>query len=438
LIRSSLPMVLWVALAGCADGAASDTAVVDADGDGVAAPADCDDADPDVHPGATEVPYDGVDNDCDPIATPDEDLDGDGSSVAEDCDDADPAVHPGAEERCDGVDEDCDRAVDDDPIDGLAGWADLDGDGHGDPDAAGRFCADGWAANADDCDDADATTHAGAQETCDGDDDDCDGAVDEDGSDAPDWYPDADGDGYGAADGSVRACVRPEAHAATPDDCDDADPDAFPDAAERDDLADQDCDGLIDEDFVAVGDLVVTEIMGAPTFGGGMTDPSGEWFEVVNVSDRAVELSGWRVAREDDASVAAFRVDPALGLPLGAGARAVFCRSDAHDATRDPSSTLVCDYVWSPADEDASFTLDAAAATLVLSVGDTRVDAVAWSSDWPRSGGASRALDPAYTAADANDDAAAWCAATTDGGSWWSDGAATELGTPGAPNAPCR
>ena len=44
---------------------------------------------------------------------PDDDLDGDGFSVdAGDCDDADALVFPGASEACDGVDNNCDGAVD--------------------------------------------------------------------------------------------------------------------------------------------------------------------------------------------------------------------------------------------------------------------------------------------------------------------------------------
>lgn len=55
---------------------------------------DCDDADPNVHPGATDIPYDGVDQDC--AGDDDYDRDGDGYRC-------DPAVAPG----CIGLDFDC-------------------------------------------------------------------------------------------------------------------------------------------------------------------------------------------------------------------------------------------------------------------------------------------------------------------------------------------
>lgn len=82
--------------------------------DGTAAVAgDCDDSTSQTYPGATETPYDGVDQDCD--GTDLTDVDGDGFDATEagglDCDDADPAVNPDAEDlKGDGIDQDCDGA----------------------------------------------------------------------------------------------------------------------------------------------------------------------------------------------------------------------------------------------------------------------------------------------------------------------------------------
>ncbi|MFN7146606.1 MAG: FG-GAP-like repeat-containing protein, partial [Myxococcota bacterium] len=105
---------------------------------------------------------------------------------------------PGAVERCDGVDADCDGAVDDDPLDGASWYADTDGDGFGDG-AGVRACEAlaGHVADAGDCDDADAAVHPGADETCDGVDTDCDGLLDVGAIDGTWLWPDADGDGYG-------------------------------------------------------------------------------------------------------------------------------------------------------------------------------------------------------------------------------------------------
>jgi hypothetical protein len=75
---------------------------------------DCDDGDPSVYPGAPELPYDGVDQDCDGQDLTD--VDGDGFDAAEvggeDCDDSRADVNPAAPEQpCDEVDEDCDGSA---------------------------------------------------------------------------------------------------------------------------------------------------------------------------------------------------------------------------------------------------------------------------------------------------------------------------------------
>ncbi|MES2642913.1 MAG: MopE-related protein [Myxococcota bacterium] len=258
---------------------------LDADGDGYPAGEDCDDGNTNVHPGATEVCDAGdVDEDCsgaadnaDPDAeggiTVFRDTDADGygaggsaagaceatdgySTIDGDCDDADPRVNPDADEACDDADadEDCDGLADDadpDATGGLPAFRDEDGDGFGDPAETGSVCdaGDGWVADDTDCDDGAAFVHPGADELCDEIDDDCDGAVDEDGAvDAPSWFLDDDADGHGDAAVSVEACVAPTGHVAAGTDCDDLSSAVHPGADERCDGEDDDCDGTIDED----------------------------------------------------------------------------------------------------------------------------------------------------------------------------------------------
>ena len=68
---------------------------------------DCGD-NPILNPAGTEVPYNGLDDDCDPL-TLDDDLDQDGFLIEEDCDDTNANINPSAEEiPNNGIDEDCD------------------------------------------------------------------------------------------------------------------------------------------------------------------------------------------------------------------------------------------------------------------------------------------------------------------------------------------
>ncbi len=179
------------------------------------------------------------------------DADGDGYNSDQDCDDGDPEVHPGAEEACDEIDNDCDGEVDEDA--GNTYYADSDYDGYGDPDRTIEACElpDGYVENTDDCDDSDAAQYPGADEYCNGEDDDCDGEIDEDGAvDAPTWYADNDNDGYGIPDDTYDACEQPTGYSATDDDCDDTNAMQYPGADEYCNGEDDDCDGEIDEDTV--------------------------------------------------------------------------------------------------------------------------------------------------------------------------------------------
>jgi len=333
------------------------TGYTDTDGDGFAACEDCDDLDAAVNPTATEL-CDGVDNDCDGTVDEDDaadvstwfvDVDNDGYGDAStttvacnepsgyvgdssDCDDAVATTNPGAVEYCDGVDNDCDGTVDEDAAADAATWyADTDGDGFGDGASTHRACSEpvGYVADSTDCDDAVATTNPGAAELCDGVDNDCDGDTDEaDATDAPTWYADTDGDGYGDPGHATVSCNRPAGFVADSSDCDDGDRAINPAATEICDSADNDCDGTVDED----------DASDARTW---YADADSDGFG--DVGDSVV----------------------ACDQPSGTVADATDCDDD--DATVNPDATELCDGI----DNNCDGTMDEASAD----------DATTWYAD---------------------------------------------------------
>jgi len=221
----------------------------------VAQDGDCDDTDPAFHPGAAEDDCaDPHDYNCDG-STGYADADADGWAACLDCDDGNTAVHPEATEVCNGIDDDCNAVIDDDSAADAPTWyADSDGDGFGDAAASAAACAQpsGYVADATDCDDTSAAVNPAATELCNGIDDDCDAILDEDdAADAPTWYADADGDGFGDAATSAAACAPPSGFVADATDCDDTSAAVNPAATELCDGIDDDCDGVIDEDDAA-------------------------------------------------------------------------------------------------------------------------------------------------------------------------------------------
>ncbi len=176
-------------------------------------------------------------------------------------------------------------------------YADVDGDGYGDPAAVSQQCpgSPGFVDNPSDCDDTNEGISPDAAEKCDGIDNDCTDGVDngvkvtlyadldgdgygnaaapsdhcpdtpgyaDNNSDCDDsdadhhavlaWYLDGDGDGFGSAvSGTMDSCGPPDAGWFDADaDCDDTADYVFPGASELCDLADTDCDGSLGPDEV--------------------------------------------------------------------------------------------------------------------------------------------------------------------------------------------
>jgi len=317
--------------------------------------------------------------------------------------------------------------------------ADADGDGFAAASAGG-----------DDCDDADPDRYPGADERCDGVDDDCDGVADND-LPAIEQWPDDDGDGYGDGSApSTTGCAVAAGAADNDDDCDDADPQAFPGADEvwydgvdqgcdggsdydqdadgfdripegddcddleplaypgADEVADgidNDCDAARDEDTVVAGELVVTELFPDPD------TTTARWVELHNPGTTTVDLL--LVDIDIDGEVSA--------LPerwLGPGEVVLLC-SDADDVD---NGGLGCDAEVAAPD----------GFRLVRLLGpDGEVEAVD-ASGWSVTVG--RALELSAGAYDAavNDDEASWCV----GVSLFGDDSG-DRGTPGALLPPC-
>ncbi|GDX82085.1 hypothetical protein LBMAG42_38960 [Deltaproteobacteria bacterium] len=177
--------------------------------------------------GCPDVPVDETPKDSgDDTASTPPDRDEDGYPEGADCDDADAAVHPDAADGCDEVDNDCDGEIDEMPD--VAWHPDADADGYGATGGEVLACVrpDGYASGQADCDDSSAEVWPGADEVCDGVDNDCNGEADEGlPLDIPYWL-DADGDGAGDAATLDYACTYPELDdvVANDWDCDDSDP----------------------------------------------------------------------------------------------------------------------------------------------------------------------------------------------------------------------
>ncbi len=145
-----------------------------------------------------------------------------------------------AQESCDAVDNDCNGIVDDDvPEEPCSNSNDF-----------------GSCTGTTRCDSGSVLCLGPVpqQESCNGNDDDCDGQTDEEGAlGCTTWYYDKDGDGYGAGT-AICLCVPLAGVVDNNADCDDSSVLVNPDAIETCDGKDNDCDGQVDEECDLDGD----------------------------------------------------------------------------------------------------------------------------------------------------------------------------------------
>jgi hypothetical protein len=250
---------------------------------------DCRDDDPAISPGVDEV-CNGIDDNCNgAVDDADDDLRAEGASFFRDndgdqfgtptvfacmdfgfgwtdtlgdCDDNAADRFPGADEQCNFRDDDCDSDVDEDPVDGSPYFTDGDFDGYGAGDGV-LACRGGFGlvSQDGDCDDTTNQARPGLVEICDGIDNNCDGVVDLDTPNLPEWFVDADEDDFGLDDSGVLACNTFDGRVSDDGDCDDDNAEVGPGNDEVDnDGLDNDCDGNIDIPDPLVGGLITEDI----------------------------------------------------------------------------------------------------------------------------------------------------------------------------------
>ena len=167
-----------------------------------------------------------------------------------------------------------------------------------------------------------------------------------------------------------------------------------------------------------VGSVIITEVMYNPYGKGLVKDDQGEWIELYNPGNEAVDLGGVVVR---DLGKDSFTLPPNTSIaPLG---RLVIGANN--DAAINGGVKI--DVAWGNA-----ITLGNTADAIILESSGSIVDAVTWQLNmgWPNLNGVSLSLSPSFTDVNENDLAEHWCGA----GSVLPDG---DKGTPGKPNDIC-
>jgi hypothetical protein len=354
------------------------------------------------------------------------------SNCAEDCGDCEPNC---GDDEC-GVDEDCESCPgdcgnccpngvcgDDETCDSCPEDCDICPDPCGDDECADDEDCESCPADCE-CECGDETCNG--EETCEscpedcacecgdevcGDDEDCENCPDD----------------CGECVCGDEACNGEETCDTCPEDCTNCDPmcgDNVVDAeldeecddgnTAPDDGCDEEC--KLEPQSAEPGDIVITEIMKNPEM---VDDVVGEWFELYNSSDDAIDLNGWLLA---DEGIDQHKIFSYEGVVIQSKSYLVFGK----EADKELNGGLDVDYVYS------NFNLSNKDDEIILSVYGVAIDEVAYDNgqNFPGEPGKSMSLSPASYDGAANDDGASWC----DGSTAYGDG---DLGSPGESNPDC-
>jgi hypothetical protein len=240
--------------------------------------------------------------------------------AAGDCDDGDGAVYPGAVDVCDGVDNDCDTALDED----FAPQATTCGLGVCAGNTGATSCVGGVLV--DTCDPL--AGAAASDATCDGVDDDCDGVADQDfgGGSCATGLP-------GVCSAGATACVAgaPSCEPVTPPAADDAVCNGV----------DDDCDGAVDEDFPA---QATTCGVGECEASGAMTCTAGVVGDTCTPEAPGAEVCGDGLDNDCDGAVDCGDIDcqaaPSCSAPVEISVR---ISSDANDVEEEDTGAIYPD-----------------------------------------------------------------------------------------------
>ncbi len=182
------------------------------------------------------------------------------------------------------------------------------------------------------------------------------------------------------------------------------------------------CSATCQVESFSAGQIVITEFMVKP---GAVTDSVGEWLELFNSTDQAIDISGWNL--HDDLTQKHI-ISP--GVPFLVPAKGFRVLGINGDKTKNGGVPV--DYVY------ADFTLANTADAIDLAWNGVEIDDVKYVKQTPTAAGfdiqdgKSVSLDPTHLNATDNDLATSYCP-----GKYKWLGSAGDFGTPGKLNVTC-